>query len=130
MKASAAMKQEPTPSEASPRPTPFASAPKSEFIWPVPPEELARVVFDNKDLERKVTAHSAGEEIIQKLRPAARPGNEGRQQNGGCRRCCWSLVSKYLIWACGPFTIGVVPMIRPLTRACCPPVQSSIRSST
>jgi PEGA domain len=62
MKASAAMKQEPTPSEASLRPTPFASAPKSEFIWPVPPEELARVVFDNKDLERKVTAHSAGEE--------------------------------------------------------------------
>lgn len=62
MKASAAMKQEPTPSEASLRPTPFASAPKSEFIWPVPPEELARVVFDNKDHERKVTAHSAGEE--------------------------------------------------------------------
>jgi hypothetical protein len=61
MKASAAMKQEPTPSEASPRPTPFASAPKSEFIWPVPPEELAGVVFDNKNLERKVSAHSIGE---------------------------------------------------------------------
>jgi PEGA domain len=59
--ASAAMKQEPTPSEASPRPTSFASAPKSEFIWPVPPEELARVVFDNKDPERKVSAHSTGE---------------------------------------------------------------------
>jgi hypothetical protein len=59
--ASAAMKQEPTPSGASPRPSPFASAPKSEFIWPVPPEELARVVFDNKDPERKVTTHSAGE---------------------------------------------------------------------
>jgi PEGA domain len=61
MKASAAMKQEPTPSEASPRPTPFASAPKSEFIWPVPPEELAGVVFDNKDPERKVSARSTGE---------------------------------------------------------------------
>jgi hypothetical protein len=59
--ASPAMKQEPTPSGASPRPSPFASAPKSEFIWPVPPEELARVVFDNKDPERKVTTHSAGE---------------------------------------------------------------------
>src|SRR4029450_3026083 len=59
--ASAAMKQEPTPSGASPRPSPFASAPKSELIGPAPPEELARVVFDNKDPERKVTTHSAGE---------------------------------------------------------------------
>ena len=54
MRASAAVKQEATP-------TPFASAAKSEFVWPVPPEELARVVFDNKDPERKVSAHSAGE---------------------------------------------------------------------
>jgi hypothetical protein len=38
-----------------------SAAAKSEFIWPVPPEELARVVFDNKDPERKVTVHSAGE---------------------------------------------------------------------
>jgi hypothetical protein len=61
MKASAAARQEPTPSKSSLRPTPFTSAAKSEFIWPVPPEELARVVFDNKDPERKVSAHSAGE---------------------------------------------------------------------
>jgi hypothetical protein len=54
MRASAAVKQEATP-------TPFASAAKSEFVWPVPPEELARVVFDNKDPERKVSAHSAEE---------------------------------------------------------------------
>jgi hypothetical protein len=54
MRASAAVKQEPTP-------TPFMSAAQSEFIWPVPPEELARVVFDNKDPERKVSVHSAGE---------------------------------------------------------------------
>jgi hypothetical protein len=33
----------------------------SEFMWPVPPEELARVVFDNKDPDRKVSAHSAWE---------------------------------------------------------------------
>ena len=55
MRASAAVKQEATP-------TPFASAAKSEFVWPVRPEELARVVFDNKDPERKVTAPSAREE--------------------------------------------------------------------
>jgi hypothetical protein len=62
MKASAALKQAPTPTKASPRPTPFTSAQKSELIWPVPPEELARVVFDHRDPERKVSAHLAGEE--------------------------------------------------------------------
>jgi len=36
-------------------------AAKSEFMWPVPPEELARVVFDNKDPDRKVSRHSAWE---------------------------------------------------------------------
>ena len=90
MRASAAVKQEPTPSDLPVR----ASAAKSEFIWPVPPEELARVVFDNKDPERKVSAHSAEEmdqsESSDRRRDRA---NEGRQQSGGCRRCCWSPVS-------------------------------------
>jgi hypothetical protein len=51
MKTSAALAQEPTHGVSSPRPIPFSSASKSEFTWPVPPEELARVVFDNQDPE-------------------------------------------------------------------------------
>jgi hypothetical protein len=68
MNPSAAVKQPPTPSELSSRPTPFTTAAKPELmakpelIWPVPPEELARVVFDNKEPERKVTGSAASEQ--------------------------------------------------------------------
>jgi hypothetical protein len=100
MQASAAVKREPTPSESSPRPTPLTSSSKSEFTWPVPPEELARVVFDNKDPERKANARSAGE----KEQPESPNGGQTDKRGSSAK---WLLPSLLLVTGFESTYLGV-----------------------